>query len=88
MGGLDERSGSLFSYVSLEERIPARHPLRKVLGVVNNALAAFDAESLLSIEEREGNAVVGGVCRSREQAVDEAALRIRRCPKLGVLRRV
>ncbi|SNX75326.1 hypothetical protein SAMN05878503_1491, partial [Cereibacter ovatus] len=30
----DETSGSLFSYVDLEARIPARHPLRKVRQVV------------------------------------------------------
>lgn len=28
--GADETSGSLFSYVDLEARIPARHPLRKI----------------------------------------------------------
>jgi hypothetical protein len=28
MRGMDERNGALFSYVSPEERIPARHPLR------------------------------------------------------------
>ena len=44
MRGLDERNGSLFSYVSLEVRIPARHPLRKVLVVVNDALKSLDAE--------------------------------------------
>jgi hypothetical protein len=30
-----EVSGSLFSYVDLEARIPARHPLRKIRQVVN-----------------------------------------------------
>ena len=44
MRGLDERNGSLFSYVSLEERIPARHPLRKVAVIVNDALKALDGE--------------------------------------------
>jgi transposase len=44
MRGADDQSGSLFSYVSLEERIPARHPLRKVRSVVNDALATLDAE--------------------------------------------
>jgi hypothetical protein len=29
MRGHRERSGSLFSYVSIEERIPASHPLRQ-----------------------------------------------------------
>lgn len=44
MRGGDETSGSLFSYVDLEGRIPARHPLRKVRQVVNDALASLDAE--------------------------------------------
>ena len=44
MRGTDETSGSLFSYVDLEERIPARHPLRKIRQVVNEALASLDAE--------------------------------------------
>jgi hypothetical protein len=39
MRGTDEASGSLFSYVDLEARIPARHPLRKVRQVVNETLA-------------------------------------------------
>jgi len=42
--GVDETSGSLFSYVDLEERIPPRHPLRKIRQVVNDALASLDAE--------------------------------------------
>jgi transposase len=44
MRGTDETSGSLFSYVDLEERIPARHPLRKIRQVVNDALASLDAD--------------------------------------------
>src|SRR4028118_1407532 len=44
MRGTDEVTGSLFSYVDLEERIPARHPLRKVRQIVNDALASLDAE--------------------------------------------
>jgi transposase len=42
--GADEASGSLFSFVDLEERIPARHPLRKIRQVVNDALASLGAE--------------------------------------------
>ena len=41
---MDEQNGSLFSYVSLEERIPARYPLCKVLVIVNDALQTLDAE--------------------------------------------
>ena len=44
MRGTDVRSGSLFSYVDLEERIPARHPLRTIRQVVNDALVSLDAE--------------------------------------------
>lgn len=44
MRGTDEASGSLFSYVDLEERVPERHPLRLIRRVVNDALASLDAE--------------------------------------------
>ena len=44
MRGTDEASGSLFSYVDLEARIPARHPLRTIRQVVNEALSSLDAE--------------------------------------------
>ena len=43
MRGSDTQNGSLFSYVSLEDRIPARHPLRTIREVVNAALATLDA---------------------------------------------
>lgn len=44
MRGTGVASGSLFSYVDLEGRIPVRHPLRKIRQVVNGALASLDAE--------------------------------------------
>ncbi|NIY99973.1 transposase, partial [Salipiger sp. HF18] len=44
MRGADETSGSLFSYVDLEARIPARHPLRKIRQVVNDALDSLDGD--------------------------------------------
>lgn len=44
MRGTDEASDSLFSYVDLEERIPAYHPLRKIRQVVNDALSSLDAD--------------------------------------------
>ena len=54
MRGTDEAAGSPFSYVDLEERIPARHPLRKIRQVVNDALASLDADfdRLFSAEGR------------------------------------
>jgi transposase len=44
MRGPDEQTGSMFSYVDLEERIPARHPLRKIREFVNAALTALTAD--------------------------------------------
>lgn len=44
MRGTDEMTGALFSYVDLEERVPARHPLRLIRRIVNDALAGLDAE--------------------------------------------
>ena len=44
MRGSDERTGELFSYVDLEKRVPAKHPLRLVRGVVNEVLAALDRD--------------------------------------------
>ena len=39
MRGADGRAGSLFSYVDLEARLPAAHPLRAIRVLVNEALA-------------------------------------------------
>jgi transposase len=44
MRGADETSGSLFSHVDVEERIPLRHPRRKIRQVVNDALVSLDTE--------------------------------------------
>jgi transposase len=41
MRGEDRRSGALFSYVDLEARVPAGHPLRAIRSIVNDALAAL-----------------------------------------------
>ena len=38
MRGQRERSASLFSYVSIEERIPASHPLRLIRKLTDQAL--------------------------------------------------
>jgi len=46
MRGEDARSGSLFSYVDLEARVPARHPLRLIRKIVDEALAGLSAEFL------------------------------------------
>jgi transposase len=44
MRGLDVRSGELFSYVDLEQRVPEKHPLRKIRQLVNDVLVGLDAE--------------------------------------------
>ncbi len=44
MRGTDARSESLFSYVDLEARVPAKHPLRIIKAIVDDALTALDCE--------------------------------------------
>ncbi len=44
MRGSDVRSGSLFSYVDLEQRVRADHPLRTIREIVNAALADLSAD--------------------------------------------
>lgn len=44
MRGSDTRSGKLFSYVDLEQRVPVRHPLRAIRIIVNEALADMGPE--------------------------------------------
>ena len=44
MRGEDRSSGSLFSYVDLERRVPADHPLRALREIVDEALASLSGE--------------------------------------------
>ena len=44
MRGGDDRSGELFSYVDLEKRVRADHPLRAIRSMVNEALAALERD--------------------------------------------
>ena len=44
MRGSDRRAEGLFSYVSCEARVPAGHPLRAILPIVDAALAALSSE--------------------------------------------
>jgi transposase len=41
MRGSGERSGALFSYVDMEARVPAGHPLRMIRAIVNEASAGL-----------------------------------------------
>ena len=44
MRGSDMRTGELFSYVDIEDRVPSHHPLRLIRRIVNDVLAALDGE--------------------------------------------
>jgi transposase len=44
MRGSDQTSSTLFSYVDLESRVPAKHPLRSIRAIVNDVLVSLDAE--------------------------------------------
>ena len=44
MRGSDTRTGELFSYVDLEERVPKTHPLRLIRRIVNEVLVGLDRE--------------------------------------------
>src|SRR3954469_20822971 len=44
MRGSDAASGALFSYVDMEARVPATHPLRTIRTIVNEVLRALDTE--------------------------------------------
>ncbi|MCH8844873.1 MAG: IS5/IS1182 family transposase, partial [SAR324 cluster bacterium] len=41
MRGQDTQQAAMFSYVSLEERIPADHPLRAIRAMADRALRAL-----------------------------------------------
>ncbi len=44
MRGNQDFQGAMFSYISLEERVPATHPLRKLRAVVDALLATMNRE--------------------------------------------
>ncbi len=44
MRGQDQTSGNLFSYVDLEDRIPAKHPLRTIREIANDVLILLSAD--------------------------------------------
>ena len=53
MRGDDERSEGFFSYVRLETRIPADHPLRTIRELVDTALLKL-SPALVRLYAREG----------------------------------
>ena len=44
MRGSDGKSGSFFSYVDLDERIPKTHPLRLIWAIVNDVLSDLSGD--------------------------------------------
>ena len=46
MRGSDVRSGSLFSFIDLEQRVPDKHPLRVIKAIVDNPWDAFADDQL------------------------------------------
>lgn len=44
MRGADTRQDGLFSYVSTESRVPKKHPLRMILALIDEGLAALSAD--------------------------------------------
>lgn len=54
MRGSDRRSGELFSYVDIEDRIRADHPLRTIKTIVDEALAAMSADFDALYAARQG----------------------------------
>jgi transposase len=44
MRGSDVQQGAMFSYVSLESRVPAAHPLRGIKALLDEALAGMDRD--------------------------------------------
>jgi hypothetical protein len=52
MRASDEQTGSLFSFVNLEERAPARYPLRKIRKISNDAFAPLDGEFQVTLTRR------------------------------------
>ena len=53
MRGEDRTSGSLFSYVDLDARVPQKHPLRAIRELVNASLVRMDA-SFAALYKGEG----------------------------------
>jgi hypothetical protein len=61
MRGEDLSSGALFSHIDVEARIPARHPLRAMRQVVNEALADLDV-AFAGLYERIGRPSIPPGC--------------------------
>ena len=83
MRGADEMSGSLFSYIDLEARIPARHPLRKIRQVVNAALASLDAAFAALGDNSDTKTAVERILRDKGATRDDAKDHVARLLESG-----
>jgi hypothetical protein len=60
MRGTDKRSGELFSYVDLEQRVHKDHPLRPIRALADTALAALSGDYASRLGR---NCVLGRITR-------------------------
>ncbi len=44
MRGDDEQQAAMFSYVTMEQRIPADHPMRRIRAMADRAFERMDAD--------------------------------------------
>src|SRR6266496_1395637 len=65
MRGRDDRSEGLFSYVRLEDRVPADHPLRAIRALADEALALL-SERFEALYSRTGRPSIPPEMRSEE----------------------
>jgi transposase len=52
MRGETKQQGAMFSYVTMEQRIPVDHPIRRIRGLVDQALSQMDATFSVMYSER------------------------------------
>ena len=72
MRGADEQPGAMFSCVSLEERVPADHPLRAIRQIADRAFGA--AVAAVRDALRQCRATVGAARTAARRAVAASAL--------------
>jgi len=73
MRGSDERSGDLLSYVDLEDRVPAQHPLRLIRRVVNEVLVALERLECWSISQ---GPIISIHCQRNKRIGDNVRVRM------------
>ena len=74
MRGSDRTTGSLFSYVDIEQRVPAKHPLRIIKTIVDGAGGHIRVESPGELgEPRCGARFVVSLPAELNTSLDDAA---------------